>query len=76
MLTNLFFFLSLLTLAFVLQCPTFYWETLIMSLSQFPLNFLKGQKGMLLLIAQLLIILALIGIVLRSYQVCYIAGYI
>ena len=59
-------YLFLLTLAFVLQQISLHWETLIILLPQFPLNFHQTQNEIPCFIAQLLTILALIGGVLRD----------
>ena len=44
----------LLTIVFVLQLLSLHWEILIMLLYQFPLAFLQTEKGMTLLITQLM----------------------
>ena len=50
----------LLTLALALHWPSLYWEISIM-FSQFPLNFLQTQRGIVLAIAQPMAFLVLIG---------------
>ena len=57
-LLNLFF---LLLLVFVTEWLSLLWEALIMLLSWFQLTFLQTQKGMPLLIVQLMVILVLTG---------------
>ena len=47
---------------FVLHCICLYWRILIILMFQFPSTFLQIQKGMLLIIAQLMTILMLIVI--------------
>ena len=57
-LLDLFF---LLLLVFVTEWLSLLWEALIMLLSWFQLTFLQTQKGMPLLIVQLMVILVLTG---------------
>ena len=56
-------FTCLLTLLFVLQWLSLYWEMLIMFLCQFPLAFLQTQSEMLFCIPFFLNKLTLIGMV-------------
>ena len=57
-LLELFF---LLVLVLVLKWLSLVWEALIILFSWFPLTFLQTQKGMPLLIVQLMVILMLTG---------------
>ena len=63
-------YIFIVTLVFVPQWLSLHWEILIIFLFQFPLTFIQTQKGMPIIIAQLMTILVLIVTTLWSLKRC------